>query len=227
MLKNYYQILGLNPNASAEEIKKAYRLYATKFHPDKQSNDKFFEEKFKEVKEAYDILSDEKKRADYDLKFNKENFKQEYKYSSTSNSSDWVEDMLDNLEAQRKKEEQKQKKKRKNVYYTSKNLLLNGLYLNTNGQSYNLSEFDKATIRKSSESGSIFLGISLIIIGILTVTLFIGPFIIAFGIFALFYRSYFLVLIGFQGEIPLLKGTKRKMKRVSRLINKAIKENNN
>lgn len=55
-MKEYYKILGLNENASIEEIKKAYRLYASKYHPDKHSGDKFFEERFKEIKDAYEYL---------------------------------------------------------------------------------------------------------------------------------------------------------------------------
>lgn len=56
--KNYYQVLGLQEGASLEEIKKAYRLYATKFHPDKRDGDVFFKERFQEIKEAYEILID-------------------------------------------------------------------------------------------------------------------------------------------------------------------------
>lgn len=63
MSKNYYDILGVNKNASQDEIKKAYRKLAHKHHPDKPNGD---EDKFKEVNEAYQILSDEKKKAQYD-----------------------------------------------------------------------------------------------------------------------------------------------------------------
>ncbi|MBC7463028.1 MAG: DnaJ domain-containing protein [Actinobacteria bacterium] len=64
--KDLYQILGVAKNASSQEIKKAYRGLARELHPDKNKGDKVREEKFKAVSEANDILSDEKKRAEYD-----------------------------------------------------------------------------------------------------------------------------------------------------------------
>lgn len=64
--RDYYELLGLEKNASAEEIKKAYRRLAMKFHPDRNPDDKDAEQKFKDAKEAYEILSDDKKRAAYD-----------------------------------------------------------------------------------------------------------------------------------------------------------------
>src|SRR5882762_9894140 len=67
-IKNYYQILGLDRDATVEDIRKAYRTYAAKFHPDKHEGDAFFEERFKEVKEAYEILSDAGNRYKYDLR---------------------------------------------------------------------------------------------------------------------------------------------------------------
>lgn len=64
--KDYYKILGVNKDAKADEIKKTYRKLARKFHPDVNPNDKTAEEKFKEVQEAYDVLSDDKKRKVFD-----------------------------------------------------------------------------------------------------------------------------------------------------------------
>jgi molecular chaperone DnaJ len=64
--KDLYQILGVAKNASSQDIKKAYRALARELHPDKNKGDKVREEKFKAVSEANDVLSDEKKRAEYD-----------------------------------------------------------------------------------------------------------------------------------------------------------------
>jgi molecular chaperone DnaJ len=64
--RDYYEVLGVNRGASDEEIKKAYRKLAVKFHPDKNPGDKSAEENFKEIGEAYEALSDSQKRAAYD-----------------------------------------------------------------------------------------------------------------------------------------------------------------
>ncbi len=64
--RDYYEVLGVAKSANADEIKKAYRKAAIKFHPDKNPDDKVAEENFKEAAEAYDVLSDDQKRARYD-----------------------------------------------------------------------------------------------------------------------------------------------------------------
>ena len=64
--RDYYEVLGVSKNASDDEIKKAYRKLAVKYHPDKNPGDKEAEAKFKEINEAHDVLSDKQKRARYD-----------------------------------------------------------------------------------------------------------------------------------------------------------------
>ncbi len=66
MAKDYYELLGVEKTASQDEIKKAYKKLAVKYHPDKNKGDKVAEEKFKEVSVAYAVLKDEEKRAQYD-----------------------------------------------------------------------------------------------------------------------------------------------------------------
>jgi curved DNA-binding protein len=73
----YYKILGVEKTASAAEIKKAYRKLALKYHPDKNPDNKEAEAKFKEISEAYAVLSDEKKRQEYDT-YGSSGFQQRY-----------------------------------------------------------------------------------------------------------------------------------------------------
>lgn len=67
MSNNYYDVLWVSKNANSEEIKKAYRKLAMKYHPDRNKGDKTAEEKFKEINQAYNVLSDENKRKQYDM----------------------------------------------------------------------------------------------------------------------------------------------------------------
>src|ERR687892_639946 len=64
--RDYYEVLGVERNAPEEEVKRAYRRLAVKFHPDKNPDDPHAEEKFKELGEAYDVLMDPDKRSAYD-----------------------------------------------------------------------------------------------------------------------------------------------------------------
>ena len=84
--KDYYKTLGVNKNATTEEIRKAYRQMAKKYHPDKNPGNKAAEEKFKEVSEANEVLSDPEKRKKYDMLG--ANWKQ-YQTSGNANANDW------------------------------------------------------------------------------------------------------------------------------------------
>ena len=67
MAKDYYRILGVPRNANGEQIKKAYRKLAMKYHPDRNpGNEKWANEKFKEINEAFEVLGDEQKKRQYD-----------------------------------------------------------------------------------------------------------------------------------------------------------------
>jgi DnaJ-domain-containing protein 1 len=68
-MKDPYEILGLEPTADIETIKKRFRELSKKFHPDKNDGDKFFEERFKEIKGAYEILSDPYEKGKYDSNY--------------------------------------------------------------------------------------------------------------------------------------------------------------
>ena len=102
MDKNYYYILGINLDATQDQVKKAFRKLSHKFHPDKNGGDIFFEERFKEIREAYEILSDVEKRRSYDLNFNA-------KQSSANNN------FYRNFEEEIRSEQDKLKKERERL----------------------------------------------------------------------------------------------------------------
>lgn len=85
--KDYYKILGVDKKATTDEIKKAYRKLAIKYHPDKNPNNKSAEEKFKEINEANEVLSDPEKRKKYDALG--ENWNQYRQQEDTGDNFDW------------------------------------------------------------------------------------------------------------------------------------------
>jgi curved DNA-binding protein len=78
MAEDYYQVLGVEKKAAADEIKKAYRKLALKWHPDKNPNNKAAEEKFKKISEAYAVLSDTEKRQQYDQFGSADQYRQQH-----------------------------------------------------------------------------------------------------------------------------------------------------
>ena len=73
-VRNYYEMLGVDKNAPSNEIKRAYRTLAIKYHPDRNLGNKAAEEKFKDINEAYEVLSDQTRRVQYDQTISRKNF---------------------------------------------------------------------------------------------------------------------------------------------------------
>ncbi|OCK51152.1 molecular chaperone DnaJ [Chryseobacterium sp. CBo1] len=78
-MKDYYYFLGISHDASEEDIKKSYRKLSLKYHPDKNENDDFFADRFREIQEAYETLSDRSRRKTYDQ--NLENHQKSFRYN--------------------------------------------------------------------------------------------------------------------------------------------------
>ncbi|MGA0556039.1 J domain-containing protein [Larkinella sp. VNQ87] len=94
MIKNFYDQLGVKPEATQEDIKKAYRKLSVKFHPDKNDGDVFLAEMFKSINEAYEILSNVDKRREYDLRLKST-------YTSSNSSSSYSQQTRSNSDFER------------------------------------------------------------------------------------------------------------------------------
>ncbi|UTC65159.1 DnaJ domain-containing protein [Treponema sp. OMZ 788] len=93
-MQNYYNILNVSNNASEDQIKQAYRSLAMKYHPDKNPDNKIAEEKFKNISEAYSVLSDPKRRRDYDLSIASPFSSSERTYNYGQNANPFGDDIF-------------------------------------------------------------------------------------------------------------------------------------
>lgn len=111
-MKNHYQTLGIERMASLGEIKQAYRKLALKFHPDKNDGDKFFEERFKEIQEAYEILSDPYEKGRYDSDFDNFFYGRQYNrdnYTRQTYQEEKKSEPKVDPEVERKKKEERER----------------------------------------------------------------------------------------------------------------------
>lgn len=117
-MKNYYQTLGIERAASLDEIKQAYRKLALKFHPDKNNGDTFFEERFKQIQEAYEVLSDPYEKGKYDNDFDRFFYGRQFEHNNpswyTGKEEKKKEPKADTESEQRKNDERERQKKEEN-----------------------------------------------------------------------------------------------------------------
>lgn len=204
----FYEILEVESDATGEQIKEAYKHLATKYHPDKHNGDSYFEKKFKDLNEAYSVLSDTFKRADYDRKLN------ESKSSNSYKGYDYIEEIL--------KKEREKDAKAKQIVYASEEIVISGLYINANNKSYPISEIDISIISKNQGNRSTWAWVFLII-GIITAIFLVGFLLIAISVFLfLLPQEHLLILVNRDGNTPVLKGSKKDLKILSDLINNQI-----
>jgi curved DNA-binding protein CbpA len=178
---NYYQILGLSNKSTKEEIKKAYRLYATKFHPDKQNGDKFFEERFKEIQEAYEVLIDDDKREKYNSKFFNDTLiekqeKQAQKEQETKKKQQ--ESSFEKDEKLIQERKRKEKLLKKTIYYNKSGIYIDGCSVKNGFEEYDFSNYTIAYCVKKvylkNYNKNIGFAIFMIVVGIFTISFFIG-----------------------------------------------------
>lgn len=110
MIKNHYQVLGVSRSADNKEIKQAYKKLAVKFHPDKNDGDKYFEERFKEIQESYEVLINPQKKSEYDRVYDSfYSYKQKENYSQSQSTHKNTNTSYSNQKETERKQEQKKK----------------------------------------------------------------------------------------------------------------------
>jgi curved DNA-binding protein CbpA len=118
---DYYEILGINPSASDEEIKKAYRKLVSKYHPDRNPNNKQAEEYTKKLNQAHEVLSDTMKRKEYDAK-RKSSYSQNNRYENTNQKNHKSESTQEEFETAKKRAEKKLRERERIINEKEKEL---------------------------------------------------------------------------------------------------------
>lgn len=243
-MKDYYQLLHLEKSATQEEIKKAFKLFASKFHPDKHKGDKFFEKQFIEVKKAYDTLSDPNRKSIYDRSMNQNNSDK----SASNKSEDYSKkeaDLRNKEESLRNKEATLNQKERAfkearwketeqhnksikaledRVYLKYGNVLLTGKTIKIGFGSANIRDIEKAELIVQTKKELNILGYTLLIIGFFTLFIFIGVFFLFLGTYLIFKSKTYYVNIVFKHDIDQVIEAESKAFALKMLkqINKAI-----
>lgn len=172
-MKDYYEVLGLTTEAPTEEIRIAYRKLAKANHPDKHKGDPAYVEKFKDIQEAYDVLSDAEKRKEYDAQLARQkNYnKKEVKKSATNKKAD--KSSNDNAQQQSQTEQPEQPRPEEikdlhtlvDMYFKKRDITLQAR-----------KEYDSflATPRKKYINWVTFIALSLFIAGVVVAMMFLN-----------------------------------------------------
>lgn len=199
MQKNYYQVLGLDSSATEEDIKNAYRLFVKKFHPDKQNGDKFFEDRFKEVREAYEYLlnpsaykytSQERKKTYKDTSIEIENYLLKEKLKKENLLRETLELEIKKLKKEQETAKLQDKLKIKEEEYNTLentiflkkgNTVVNGNTITVDKLVIPLKDITNIELITHSNKNKRRFGYFLIVFGLFTLTILIGFVIIYFG----------------------------------------------
>lgn len=128
-MENYYNILNVSNIADEEEIKKAYRTLAMKYHPDKNPDNKITEERFKRISAAYSVLSNPKRRRDYDLSMSNPFTSSGKTYTYSQNTNPFGEDIFSSKWWQSWRDVQNKNKKEKISRREAFKILIRGIIL--------------------------------------------------------------------------------------------------